>query len=276
MGQVLPGWLSAQELAEINNTTRAIGSLAQAYTKIGLGFVRPNAKTGVSLDVDAKCHHQCSYCYAANAPDFMKAGRTTNGIFYRPEQQWDAEHEELFRGFARSFRRIGEGHFLRLFAHSDFKPRHGRFWQRVLEICNEERVETVVFTKTRACVEALAGLATRVLISLDHAKRWGFNSPAWVSDKRIVDGYRQRFPSVRTVALVVDEQDIEAIEADFYLAHHGKMKHLPFDRRLNQKRVVELVGRDRACTPSHRCVGCPTKCTLNPQEKKADVPAMAP
>jgi hypothetical protein len=133
----------------------------------------------------------------------------------------------------------------------------------VADICREEGVATVAFTKTEACIEALAPRVNRLLISRDNSARWGFNSPAWIANDRTVNAYMRRYPNVFRVGMVVDEQDVQEVAADFYIAHHGKMKHLPFNRQISQSKLVDLVGKHNACTPAHRCLGCPTKCTLD-------------
>jgi len=156
---------------------------------------------------------------------------------------------------------------------SNFKVEHRAFWVHVCLLAKEAGVKTVVFTKTQECVEALSPHVHRMVVSRDNSARWQFGSPEWVSDERVIREYKAQFPNVVTAALVVDERDIEELgDADFFIAHHGKMKHLSFDKRLTQEQVVELVGRKNACTPSHRCFGCPTLCKVR-QRTEAVGPA---
>ncbi len=207
-----------------------------------------------------------SHCYAANFPSFFNIQDT----YYEPHTQWDESHVQLFRAFLAAFKEVGGNHFLRLFAMSDFKKEHHAFWVHVCELAREAGVPPVVFTKTRACVEALAVHVTRMVISRDNSARWDFGSPAWVADDTVIAEYKLRYPSVVTSAMVVDERDIEEVEADFYIAHHGKYSHLNFDRRITQERVIEIVGKKRGCTPAHRCVGCPTACMVH-QKRAVEV-----
>ncbi len=152
---------------------------------------------------------------------------------------------------------------------SDYKQEHRAFWVQVCRMAKQAGVPTVVFTKTRACVEALAPVAARVVISRDNSARWGFDSPGWVADDAIINAYKAKYGNVVTAAMVVDERDIEEVDADFYIAHHGKMQHLGITKRITQERVVELVGRKSACTPAHRCVGCPTACMVHQKQEAA-------
>jgi len=64
MQRKLPTWLDDEAIVKINGWTQTAEGIAQAYRRIGLGFVRSNTKTGASLDVDARCDAKCSYCIA--------------------------------------------------------------------------------------------------------------------------------------------------------------------------------------------------------------------
>jgi L-rhamnose mutarotase len=263
MRQSLPAWATETAVAKIQSMTNRIHKLADGYRKVGLSFVRPNNKTAASLDVDAKCHHACAYCYSKNAPAFMKAGRATDGVFYDPHTQWDAEHKSLFAGFLRQHKKVLPGFFLRIFAHSDYKVEHRTFWTEVLTLAAEAGVRTVIFTKTRECVDHLAPHATRILISRDNSNRWGFDSPEWVSSNQIVDQYMATYPNVFRVGMVVDEQDVQEVEADFYIAHHGSRVGLTITKPLTQEALIDIVGRKHACTPTGRCIGCTARCTIS-------------
>lgn len=261
----LPDWLTVADYDRINNHTKAFSKLADAYNALGLGFVKSNRKTGASLDCDAVCQYSCNYCYVANAPPFLKAGRQTGGIFYRPEDEWCDQHREQFTRFLEGHRALARGHFLRLFAHSDYKPAYRAFWREVLDMCRGVGVPTVVFTKTIEAVNDLAPLATRLMISRDNDARWGFDSPKWIRDDTLIAKMMARHPSVRRVAMVVDEQDVAEVKADFYIAYHGKRSHLDIPKPISQTDLLELVGRKHGCSPSHRCYGCPTRCTIGDQ-----------
>jgi len=214
-------------------------------------------------------------CYASNVPEWRSPGRNEEvpGYYYFPEQQWSKDHQSLFTAFLDTYHRAMPGHFLRIFALSDYKPNDRNFWIDVLSMCKSHSVKTVVFTKSRECVEVLAPLAARLIISLDNSKRWKFNSPEWVGNRRIVNGYKRKFSNVVTAAMVVDERDIKEVKADFYIAFHGQRKHIGLPKPIQQNDVLEIVGRYKGCTPAHRCFGCPTRCTLN---DKAKSPALVP
>ncbi len=265
MATKLPDWLTPEAIDKFDKRTKALSKLAYAFSAAGPSFIRGNGKVGASLDVDAICTAKCKYCYVSNRPEFLKPARDTEGIFYDVDT-WCPSHEEAYRAFLKAMKNDHPEHFLRVFAHSDFKSEHKKFWVQICKIAAEENVPTVVFTKMRPAVTALAPHVTRLMISRDNSKRWDFDSPTWVQSDKIIDQYMQKYDNVFRVAMVVDERDIEEVKADWYIAFHGQRKHLPHvPKPISQTDLLDIVGRKRGCTPAHRCIGCPTKCATHMQ-----------
>jgi hypothetical protein len=245
--------------------TDQMGHLAMKYQKAGLGFIRDNGKTGVSFDVDSKCTHRCNYCYTSHRAEFLKPLPR----FYSPKRQWNPAHKLLLNGFLREFRELFPEQFVRIFAHSDWKPKDNFFWRNILRACQALGVPTVTFTKTRRAVTQLAPLTDRVMISTDNAARWGFTSPSWVHNRRLIDGYRRKHPNVRVFAMVIDEEDIrqltKTLNPDIFVSHHGWRSHLAIGKPLGPERVRQAVGAAKACCATGRCCNCPNQCTLTRQ-----------
>lgn len=247
-------------------------------------FVRPNSKTGCSVDFDNTCYYSCRYCYMNST---IMQQRLEGKRWAVSPGDVDALIPN-FRHFLTRFKKIAPAHFLRFFSVSDYKEKYHFSLEKLLIVCAEENVKTTVITKSMDAVRIALPLATSVNYSIDNGT---YGSPSDIY--KFMELWNESFKGNRLMgetvnlprlfAMIVDFKDLRQLEdwLETYelsannvqvVAYHGDLWRV----RSSLKKAIKpmflyMLTNGRACCANGRCIGCPIQCgvrdNLTPEPK---------
>jgi hypothetical protein len=154
----------------------AVKNLCARYNRRGLGFLRYNRKTLVSLDISNSCPREeqgnpCPYCYKALLYKlYGKTGFEQGKKFqkdFRLDLRFMVDLEEFGSELRKLLDRAGLKDFsIRLFSLGDIKEEHLSFWRKVLSLLRQ-RFKIHAITKQYATIKKLARYVDQVQLSID-------------------------------------------------------------------------------------------------------------
>lgn len=188
--------------------------LVARFQRKGLTFVRYNAKTLVSLDVDnccpkAEAGNMCAYCYRR---DLQRRGRLKEQTYHNGTFSY-SDRENL-TAFCLEVRRIAPKlRSIRTFSFSDYRPEHGTFWRAVWATIRKAGLRVHVITKQFAHVAYIAPNVDCVNVSID-----SLEAGNWVPAELA----RRAHDNVIVRCVVLNENDHGIVKnADLITVYHG-------------------------------------------------------
>jgi hypothetical protein len=236
-------------------TKRKINRLIARAHRHGLRWIRPNAKTIVSLDVDNICPKaaagdMCAYCYRKD----MERAKRLRLQCYAPAEL-DSEKVGTLRQFCRDLRMLVPCDFsIRTFSLSDCREEHLPFWQSVWGVIRAEGLRVHVITKQFHLVPRMVRHVDNVQLSIDslEPRRHG-------AAIRLRDRYDNVF--LRCVTLNAEDRDIRN-GVDIVTVYHGwRVPGLETFRTtaLTHRRLCRKVERETGiatCCATGQCDTC--------------------
>lgn len=242
---------------------------SKGYTeKDDLMFVCSNSKTAVSIDFSNTCIYKCSYCYIQS--EHAKSLLATRGEWSVPSYYLTPNRENRFRLFLNWYKENLPGKYpLRFFSIGDCSDNYIGLLQKLLRICKEENVKTVVISKNETAIKASYGIADSTLYSVDIGK---YNSPT--SFKRYIQ-LQKEMENLIAFLMVVDFDELTAFQfmikysgiptENFqFVAYHGTLIDMDssIDTNIKPMFLNILTNGNACCATTNKCIGCHLKCGL--------------
>lgn len=196
------------------DTTRKLKNAVAWAQRRGLTFVRYNAKTGVSLDVDNTCPkadagNMCKYCYRK---DLQRCGRLKDKVYHDGALN---EHTLThLREFCHKVREAAPKlRSIRTFSLSDFRPEHGAFWRMIWRTIRKAGLRVHVITKQIRHVAWITHHVDCVNVSIDSLEP---------ETHHAAQELRRHYPNVIVRTVVLNENDHGTVPAaDLITVYHG-------------------------------------------------------
>lgn len=233
-----------------------------------LSFVCSNGKAVASIDFQNYCSYKCSYCYVQSS--YAKARLEKIGKWKVSSDYLTPRREKRFRLFLNWFKEnLPRNYPLRFFSLADCEDDNTGLLQKLLRVCKEENVKTIVISKNENAIMASYGLADSVLYSVDIGK---YDSPT--SFKRYVELQREMI-NLKAFLMVVDFEELEAFQ--FMIKYSGiPSENFQFVAYHGTQDVVDstigtivkpmflnmLTNGNACCSATNKCLGCHLMCGL--------------
>ena len=275
----------------INDKIRLLNNLAIKYNtprrrekSIDIPFIRANRKTGNSVDFRNTCDGKCTYCYV-NSPSMV--GQLKDHKWELDPSCLTPTREKIFREeYLQERKKIVPSYFLRFFSLADGYPSDAGLLKKILEICNEEKVKTVVISKKDYTIKTAYPLATSTLYSIDNGN---YNAPS--SWSRFVE-LKKEMPNLRGFYMIVDytelktafqriaKDNIDKKDVQF-IGYHGQlhdtkqaktMVHSITGKTIKPVFVDMLTNGQGCCSDTGKCLGCHLACGIRKPSKVKYIP----
>jgi hypothetical protein len=249
----------------INNLYRKTSNLINRYQRKGLGFIRYNRKTLVSLDYSNECPKEkegnpCPYCYKADLyKTYGKTGFECGNLYQKGPVDL-----KLLDKFCKEFKRLIKYYdrpdfSVRLFSFGDITEDKLIFWTEVLTVFCNNNIKVHAITKQFELIQVLERFLTTINLSTDNLG---------TTDIEHAKQLRERKPDkyiIRSV-LLNEEDENTALhhDVDIVTAYHGGRRDGLKLYRKNHKTYGELLHKldaglfkDKMCCAFNgKCVNC--------------------
>jgi len=248
------------------NAERKLWNLAARYNKKGLGFLRKNNKTIISMDKRNECPREstetpCAYCYKGDIYKRLgKAGFEQGKVYHCS----DTFNETLLREFCREYRKILKQYnidfSIRLFSMGDYMQEHKVFWCNVLTVMKEEGVKIHAVTKQYDIIGEIADLLVCINLSVDTIHEQN-SFKAAVEAKKTLELYTR----VKIRCMAKDTADFEYFKnkVDIITIYHGNnlSRTMPEIETYTVKgkaytKLVNDLDNGKVCCTKRTCTNC--------------------
>lgn len=249
------------------NLYRKAKNLINRYHKKGLGFIRANSKTLISLDYSNECPKEktgkpCPYCYKA---DLYRIYGKTGFIRGRVYQEGEVD-EKTLRYFCREFKRLlkqydRENFSIRLFSLGDYVPERRGFWRKVLAIMTNEGLRLHAITKAYRDIHEISDLLHTVNLSIDSIVPENSIETA----EKYRKGIEETGCRVKIRSIVLNNADHKiGHKSDIVTVYHGSKRPGLTTYRTTNKTYTDLCNKldeevfhgKVCCTQNHKCTNC--------------------
>lgn len=241
-------------------------------TEDDLMFVCSNSKTVASIDFQNYCMNRCSYCYAQSSHAqsmLVKTGKWKVSAEYLTPYK-----ERRFRLFLNWYKQNLPGYPLRFFSLADCEDENIGLLQKLVRVCKEEKVKTIVISKNENAIRGVYDLADSILYSVDSGK---YNSPT--SFERYVE-LQKEMENLRAFLLVVDFEELRMFQNKIensgipynnfqFVAYHGSSKIVDSNiGTVIKPMFLDMLTNGKACcSDTNKCLGCHLLCGLRNNSK---------
>lgn len=248
------------------NLYRKAKNLITRYQRKGLGFIRYNQKTVISLDISNSCPKEeqgnpCKYCYKHDL--YQQHGKSgfEQGKVYQKGSVCNEKLKCFLTEWKKLMKQYGNEDFsVRLFSVGDYKPEHKEFWCNILQVFAQEGVKVHAITKQYEKIQDIAFYLSCVNLSVDNIHAENNLSRAIEAKKTL-----ELITRVKIRSVVLNNADLTlGHKTDIVTVYHGKKREGLDTYRTDHKGYIALANKlDKeeyhgkvCCTKDGKCINC--------------------